>query len=195
METLPLPDGYTELEYIESTGTQYIDTGVNYSPNIKIEATYKVTDFSQERNYVFGLYGANNASRVQWSHSTEESFAGFGSQYAYLTEMPTEDNVYTITVDKGKFTLNNQVVADFSSNIDTTDSNQTIYLFGLNGNGQVGKQSSIILYSFKVYDNGTLIRDFVPVKTSDGQIGLYDKVENKFYGNSGSGTFVAGPEV
>ena len=51
------------------------------------------------------------------------------------------------------------------------------------------------IYSFKVYDNDVLIRDFIPVKTLENQIGLWDLVEDKFYGNAGTGAFVAGPEI
>ena len=52
------------------------------------------------------------------------------------------------------------------------------------------------LYYFKIYDNGTLVRDYVPVKRiSDGAIGLYDKVNKLFYGNDGTDSFGAGPEV
>ena len=33
-----LPDGYAEHEYLESTGTQYIDTGVVITPTMAVEA-------------------------------------------------------------------------------------------------------------------------------------------------------------
>jgi hypothetical protein len=47
----------------------------------------------------------------------------------------------------------------------------------------------------KMWENGKLIKDFVPAKYSDGRIGLYDLIGKTFYGNLGSGTFEAGPEV
>ena len=51
-------------------------------------------------------------------------------------------------------------------------------------------------YSCEIYDNGTLIRSFIPCKNPSGTIGLYDIVNSKFYTNVGSGgTFTAGPEV
>ena len=51
------------------------------------------------------------------------------------------------------------------------------------------------VYSCKIYDNGTLIRDYVPCKNSAGVVGLYDLVNDKFYTNSGTGDFIAGPEL
>ena len=57
-------------------------------------------------------------------------------------------------------------------------------------------QANIRLYSFKLYDNLTLVRDFIPAKrNSDNVIGLYDKLNNKFYINSGTGTFLPGKEI
>ena len=48
----------------------------------------------------------------------------------------------------------------------------------------------------KIYNNGTLVRDFVPVKrNSDGAIGMYDTVTKAFFANAGTGTFTAGPNV
>lgn len=51
------------------------------------------------------------------------------------------------------------------------------------------------IYSCQIYDNGTLVRDYVPCINPSGEVGLYDLVGGKFYGNAGSGVFVTGPEV
>ncbi len=51
------------------------------------------------------------------------------------------------------------------------------------------------LYSAKVYDNGTLIRDFVPCTSPSGAIGLYDLEGKAFYENTLTGAFTAGPAV
>ena len=51
------------------------------------------------------------------------------------------------------------------------------------------------IYSCKIYSNSALIRQFVPCKNSSGEVGLYDEVNNVFYGNAGTGVFIAGPEV
>ena len=52
------------------------------------------------------------------------------------------------------------------------------------------------MYSCKFYSSDTtLVRDYIPVKRySDGVLGLYDKIENKFYQNAGTGEFIAGKE-
>jgi hypothetical protein len=57
------------------------------------------------------------------------------------------------------------------------------------------------LYSLKIWDDGVLVRDFIPcVRTVGGveTVGLYDVMPNAskcFYENGGSGVLVAGPEM
>ena len=49
------------------------------------------------------------------------------------------------------------------------------------------------LYSCKIYDNGTLVRNFVPAKrNSDSVAGLYDTVNSVFYTSASSTAFSAG---
>jgi hypothetical protein len=52
------------------------------------------------------------------------------------------------------------------------------------------------VYSFKIYSNNDLVRDFVPCcRTSDDAIWLYDKVNDVFYTNSWTWTFTKWPDV
>ncbi|MBQ4353596.1 MAG: discoidin domain-containing protein [Clostridia bacterium] len=48
------------------------------------------------------------------------------------------------------------------------------------------------MYSCQIYDNGTLVRDFVPCVDYSGEVGMYDLVSAVFYGSSGTGAFTAG---
>ena len=52
------------------------------------------------------------------------------------------------------------------------------------------------LYRAKIYNNGVLVRDFIPVKNPSHVLGLYDLVKNVFYPKSGgTNDFIAGPVV
>ena len=55
--------------------------------------------------------------------------------------------------------------------------------------------SSVRMYNFKIYDNDVLVRDMIPVLDPTGTPCMYDKVEGKFYYNSGTGDFIAGPVI
>jgi hypothetical protein len=48
------------------------------------------------------------------------------------------------------------------------------------------------IYSCKIYDNGTLVRDFIPCLNPDGEAGMYDFVNETFRGASGTGDFIYG---
>ena len=52
------------------------------------------------------------------------------------------------------------------------------------------------MYGCKLYDGVTLVRDLIPViQDGDDQVGLFDLINNKFYGNKGSGSFIAGDNL
>ena len=70
-----------------------------------------------------------------------------------------------------------------------------MYVLANNEKNTTVYYSSAKLYSCKIYDNGTLVRDFIPCQTTSGEIGLWDDVNSVFYGNAGTGTFTAGPEI
>ena len=56
--------------------------------------------------------------------------------------------------------------------------------------------SSMKLYYFRIYDNNQLIRYFIPCyRVSDNEVGLYDLVNDEFYSNKGTGTFIKGNDI
>ena len=65
------------------------------------------------------------------------------------------------------------------------------------GGGFIPQSQALLkIYSLKVWDNDTLIRNFIPVyRKIDSVIGLYDTIEGKFYTNAGTGTFLKGGNV
>lgn len=51
------------------------------------------------------------------------------------------------------------------------------------------------MYSLTLYEDDTLVFDLVPVRReSDGALGMFNRVNNEFYENSGLGSFSAGPD-
>lgn len=88
----------------------------------------------------------------------------------------------------------NENVTTFNGGSSVTNTTATfsvpvnLVLFAVNTNGSIsyGKAS---IYFCQIYDNGTLVRDFIPAKDEVGNAGLYDKVEGKFYYNAGTGSF------
>ena len=194
-----LPAGYIEKEYIESNGLQYIDTGIKASSNITYEISFSTVNGFNTTNHgaIFGARVSSTSSEIQLSTWSPSGYPYGVYRYAnnnqYSAQLmgnaritvkhDTSNNYYVDGVKKA-----NIPVSSFSSNYN-------IYLFALNQAGAALAPSSTKLYSFKLYESGTLVRDFVPcVDESTGKAGLYDLVSGAFFGNAGSGDFFTNPE-
>jgi len=186
-----LPSGYMLLDYIESSGTQYIDTG--FTPNQDTRAVLDLWVTNNASGNV-ALFGARQGTKV----TTFAVWLGDGvvnPQYgsiAYNTKTLTLDYATRLTYDMNKtaFSVNGQTVT-FASETFSAGCNLT--LLSVNTAGAVDTRISVgKLYSCKLYDNGTLIRDYIPVMNEFGVAGLWDLVEKKFYGSATSTAFIAG---
>lgn len=92
-------------------------------------------------------------------------------------------NVCNITAD-GKVVLNHTfAAATFTSAV-------SLALFVLPRQSRY--YGRVQMHRCQIYDNGTLVRDYIPCQTDTGEVGLYDMETATFYGNAGTGEFVAG---
>lgn len=188
-------DEYQEVEYIESTGTQYIDTGIKTSNSLSFEI---------RTNYANGtLLGAQDSSNAEKciaiAGSSNSEYVRFlsGSAGQFLGIPVNTYGFYDLTIKAGKATLTyNNKPTDISLTTKNNKIDLPIYIFARNVDGVASGYSPRKLFYFKVYDNGNLVRDFIPVyRKSDGAIGLYDLVEKSFYANAGTGTFLKGADT
>ena len=70
----------------------------------------------------------------------------------------------------------------------------TLYLLAVHGGEYWFQKVSGNTYHCKIYSTeGTLVRDYIPCQTTSGEIGLWDALNKMFYGNAGTGAFIAGP--
>ena len=185
-----LPDGYIRLGYIESTGTQYIDTGFKHNQDTRVVMDAQVTAQPSSHAWLFeGRITTGTAhksvfllSGTTWS---ADYFNGAAGNRVTISSTGITDR---LRIDYNKNTL---TVNDFTHTwaATTFQSNYTLALFGANSGGTVTGFISAKLYSCKIYDDGTMIRDFVPCLDANGVAGLYDLVEGKFYKNAGTGSF------
>lgn len=190
---MSLPSGYKEVEYIQSSGTQYINTGFipKYDSRIVLDA--EVTNSS----IACALFGARSAaSGTNPSANVLFSLSGGTIRSDYYGSMVSS----TTTVSGRTIFDKNKNVVSFGSNTitnnrSTASSNQTLFLFAVQTAGSATLLATMKLYACQIYDNGTLVRDFHPCTNESGAVGLYDLVGKQFYSNAGTGAFVAGAEV
>lgn len=180
------PNGYKQLEYIQSSGTQYVDT------NVKPTQAFLLDIFIQTLQTTSGGIAVSDQTLGTNGFGVWCNAAAFGSQTKQSLSLHNDAPIVIKLSQSGLF-LNGSSIWTVNSETFTVPAN--MYLFALNRNGVISEKLTGKLYSCKLYDNATLIRDFVPCSNPLGDIGLYDLVNSKFYTNAGTGVFIAGPEV
>lgn len=183
------------LEYLESTGTQYIDTGFKHNQDTRVVMRVQATSISANAWIFEGRDSTSTARQgVFFYYSSTKlwtaDFDGSGVRVAFdgiasTDELNIDYNKNVCTINGVSQTLTD---ADFQASYNLT-------LLAANTAGTVAGFLSAKLYSCQIYDNGTLVRDYVPVKAPSGDIGLFDKVNNLLYLNEGEGEFIAGEKT
>ena len=184
---------YEVIDYIESSGTQYIDTGVKGSIKNKIELDLQyVGDVSKfqingllwgdMRNDI-GLYN----SKVFWGVSTNS-----------VTSNTNADNgrhTYFIDCTNGSYGMDGTTIGSVTP-ATVGDSGKHV-LLGARGlyNADPERYCYEKIYGGKYYIDGILARNFIPIKTEKGAVGLLDQVNNVAYYNVGTGTFEIPKEI
>ena len=188
-----LPDGYTQLEYIQSNGgAHYIDTGFKPNQNTGIIAKFQLLSSTGNQTPIFSRTSRNVASFGVFLDSNSKWTADYGT-LRYTNSSIGAQTLINLNFDKNVVKLNND---SYTFDAQTFQGSSNLTIFGMNTGGTVANNARMNFYSCEIYDNGTLIRSFIPCKNPSGTIGLYDIVNSKFYTNVGSGgTFTAGPEV
>ena len=188
-----LPAGYQEVEYIESTGTQYIDTGVKLNNNSSVEITAKFLATAKNLSYyLFGSSIVNNRYMIAVGSTTNKYLVDlYSNRYRINSSVSAFDNEFhTHKVLNSKYYIDNVLQGTQTSL--TFSNTENAYIFDVKNrstDSSVGVQKWQIKYC-KIYDNDTLVRNFVPCyRKSDNVVGMFDTAEGKFYTNQGTGTF------
>ena len=190
---------YTAVEYLESSGGQYIDTGYIHNERtvVDIKAAITVQPNSSTWYAYYGGRTSNNDSRSfgAWVHGNHH-YSGVGTPENELSGWTYSVNTpfYThLDASAGsKCYINGQSFTRGTVEM-WNDFGRTDFLFAMNNNGSVNFQSKARIYWCVVREDEVTMRDFVPVKRrSDNKPGMLDRVYGKFYVNSGSGEFTTG---
>lgn len=182
-----LPSGYIKLDYIESTGTQYIkldlpitkDTICRIKFNMK-EVTGKCIMGTTTR---FRFFNAGGNAYLDWGRGSGGGRINGGSIKPGILYYIEFGDFYVKNLDTGENIISGKSWGDtvkyFSDPIMIMK-----YKDSQEAKGKV--------YYAQVYETGTLVLDLLPCINPDGKVGLYDLVNGKFYGNAGTGDFIAG---
>jgi hypothetical protein len=193
IEPESLPEGYLRLEYIESTGTQYIDTGFKHNQNTRVVMDIQLVSISANVEWLFGGRESNGSKSKNMFYDPRSTGLAFFADYNInggtdrykFTSLSALDRL-SIDYDKNNIVVNGET---HTWTVETFQSPVSMYLFGMHDDVTDGKKVSARLYSCKIYDNDFLVRNFIPCKNAQDAVGLYDLVTETFYANQGTGAF------
>lgn len=204
IEKRSLPSGYAQLKYVYHTSNtgSIINTGFFPNQDTKVVADI-LTGNSNAWTHLFGskiAYSDNDYSFTIGNNSSSEMRCVYGNE-AYTASYAWRCKRFLITMDKNYIKVIDRIsdatVMENTFTPQTFAPGKAFYYFSYNNNGSSGQNNFIYgaTYSLKIYDNGTLARDYVPAKRqSDSKVGFYDLVIGSFV-TIASGNLTGGPEI
>lgn len=188
-----------EVEYLEtdSSGVCYIQT--DYVPsgaNISYETKFRWISWGGSSNTYITLYAARTSSSTQGFMAWR-----YGSSTRQI-QIYCGQRGWANSGIKKSLTSGKDVV--LHADVNSIDFNGTVSTYSEGAYSSANKKAlrlwhnsipiSLRYYYFKMWDDGVLKLDLIPVRV--GNVGyMYDRVTGNLYGNSGSGNFIIGPDL
>ena len=179
--TVTVKEEYTQVEYIESSGTQYIDTGVGLGCEVHADVQFilgtkrSLMGFSTKACRYFGI--------------NTEGYYDIGTQAEAISSYSGLErrNIKVLFEEMGiSLTAEEETI----SKTTTTAYEGTLQLLGgSSSSGLTSYPCSARMFGCQIYQGEQLVRDYTPVMNSSGVYGLYDKVNGVFYSSATSTGF------
>lgn len=187
---------YCEVEYLESSGTQYIDTDIKpiisdtVKPVIKLVHQFNTLDTCR-------ILGATDGNKYFQFFNNATGTDGFGIQLFTTAGHYTK---FTLDTDKHVYEFN--TASSIAKQDDTNQSlsfeqgsiDYNIYLFARNIKGSANNYMKGKIFYFE-YDDGVQHRQFIPVLDNNMKPAMYDKVSGRLFYNQGTGEFTYGRQI
>jgi hypothetical protein len=195
IETIPYD---AQVEYLQSSGTQYIelpykpnqDTSMEISASVAVGNGAVVSQFFETRNAAW----SREYALINFGDSNNLLQARFGNKSGgtRIGNHLAEGTVYKIEYRKNDVYVDDVFVVTLTNY--TFQSDHYLALFGYNNGGAItAAAGSPQIHYMKIYDGDTLAMDLIPVRI--GQVGyMYDKVSRQLLTNAGTGDFVLGSD-
>lgn len=203
----------TYLEYVDSNGSQYVDTGVRGQSGLKAFMDMAWLKVGDDWAFLDARATGSSETRIMLWHTAwscaslaygnfvyPSPTGGAGSSANGLAVaantrywVTTELNAGSQTMDIVGGAYDGRVYT--AAKADDIDAVVNLTLFGNNIGGSVKNLSKARLYRVKIWKDGVLVRDFRPVMTNIGAAMLWDAVARKLYLSNSGGFASYGPET
>lgn len=188
------------VDYVESTGTQYIDMGFKPTQNHKFVIKFAFTD-TTTGGIPFG-YGADKSARsVFISRNLIDGVEHMGlccdefmHRHLRVRLGTPSTAIHEVKVANGVYSLDGIEMVPRSVMTETCLGN--VYLFAVCcgwSKNAAGSFTKMRLCRCQVYNGATMVLDFCPVRV--GNVGcVYERLSDTIYPTKGTGTLTAGPD-
>lgn len=194
-----LPSSYTAVDYLQSTGTQWIEMGVAPNQNTKVVLKIKINKFNGVNG--FSLIGSRKDTNPNDQFTTYLDEYG-GSRFLFRMDGQTQaiswtglttDKIYIVTLSgtEMKAELEDGTTV-FSKTFSVHDFASTVTMALFRAKGVNGTYFPGRIYSCKHYSGDELIQDFVPCLDTEGVPCMFDFVSRNSFYNVGTGSFTWG---
>ena len=186
----PLPSGYVLLDYIESTGDQYIKLDLPFTKDTVCRIKFNLSE--PTGNGIMGSYGqfrffnANNSAYLDWARGRGGDRLNGGRINNNTTYDIEFGDWYVKNLDTGDYIIQGTAWGDTVSYV----SEKINLMYVPNQSPYIKAKGKF--YLSQVIEKGELVCNLFPCVDPSGAVGMYDTVSRKFYSNAGTGTFVAG---
>ena len=197
--TPPLPYD-AEVEYLQSTGTQWIDTGLKANETMAVQTRVAWTVLGYDKV----AFGIDNGATFNGGFNLQTTSGGAvfrfirGNQYKDTTtpSRPVADTFFNIEVGPNGISVDGSLVSIADTSAFTTTGSLPLFAWRRGANILTNLMATVKLGPTKIYDGATLVRDFIPVR-KNGVGFMYDIANptggvagDGFYGNAGTGAFI-----
>lgn len=193
-----LPDGYTAVNYLQSSGEQWIEMGVAPNQNTKAVLKIKIDELTRQGASLIGSRTDVNSDDQFITYlddygGTRFLFRMDGQPETITWKGLTTDKIYIVTLSGTEMKAKlEDGTAVFSKTFSVNDFTSTVTMALFRSKGVSGAYFQGRIYSCKHYSGDELIQDFVPCLDTGGVPCMFDLVSQKPFYNVGTGSFTWG---
>lgn len=199
--TIAIPDEYKKVEYLESTGTQYIYTNVPGRSGVECKAKVSWVEGGASDACIFGArkYASDRIMLIhqyplqKWTIGNGDSYTGLSRidyDVPYFVEAKTAIGEQYLKIN-GNAIYTGTDATEYINNF-----NLSIFACTRESENNVTLFAKARVYYLVASVNDNVVLNAVPcIRKSDNKPGLYDTVSSTFLTNAGTGEFLCGPEI
>ncbi|MBO4538950.1 MAG: InlB B-repeat-containing protein, partial [Clostridia bacterium] len=187
-----VPTEYVQVEYIASSGSGYVLTDIVPKGTSSVRMAEMQTSLTGTQTYwvargsgeteMYSLFYVNGKMRYDYGVAGGESFT------------PAVNTQYVISAERNRLWVDGTNAHTFEAT-EFTAGGPMMFLSSYSGGtgSNINNGSSMKLYGVTIWEEGVAVAYLTPCyRKSDGKIGLYDAIGNKFF--AGTGTLTKGEE-